>query len=807
MEFISDLHLHSRYSRACSGRMNAVELASAAVEKGLNLLGTGDFTHPKHLSDLKTQLTDAGDGFYRRGETYFVLTSEISLMYSQDGKGRRVHIVTLAPSFEVVDQINERLAKWGRLDYDGRPIFGKTAPEYADLCMSISKDIEIIPAHCFLPKTEIVCNFHSKYIEDITEKDYVMTHKGNFERVTHKFTRPYNGIVYSIIPWYAREGAVCTPEHPFYAIKTKKKCPWTKGTCRTACSKVSECKSREFEEYNPKWTPAEELEIGDVLLYPRFKAIKDVKEINTKNKFGKVKSNPDFWRFIGYYLAEGYSNRQGGIGFALHKDEKGYAEDIIKLVFDLFGIKSKKVHKERENIEFAFYSKDLMLFLEDFCYSSKDKGAFTKSLPNFVLSLPHEKQAELLRGWWRGDKGYTISPKLKEQMKQICLRLGIIPSISVDPAEEHEKRGKHFIGSRKIKANYDLYAFSNLSFFDDEFNLLSDNSFKKFRTKRKTRHGWIDKNYVYLPIRKVNKSKYNGLVFNLEVEKDNSYVTAIGAVHNCWTPWFGMLGSMSGFNSVEECFGEKSKYIHALETGMSSDPAMNWRLSSLDRYSLVSFSDSHSPYPWRLGREATIFDLEKPDYSEMIEALRNKGSGKLKSTIETNPAYGKYHYDGHRACNVSMSPQESAKVKNICPVCRRLMTIGVENRVEELADRPMGFRPEGAHDFKSLLPLGEIVAGLYGAGLATKKVQEESSRLVSAFGSELNVLLKAPEKALTEISNEKIVQAIIRNRAGEIKVQPGYDGEYGVPIFDSSAAQAEEKPKLMPRKQKTLEEF
>ncbi|NYZ80129.1 DNA helicase UvrD [Candidatus Micrarchaeota archaeon] len=419
MEIIADLHLHSKYSRATSPRMNITDLSNAAHVKGVNLLGTGDFTHPKHFADLKRDLTSIGNGVYTHNNCFFMLTSEISLMYTQDGKGRRVHLVTFAPDLEIVEHINERLAKWGRLDYDGRPIFGRSCIEYVDEMMKISKEIEIIPAHC-------------------------------------------------------------------------------------------------------------------------------------------------------------------------------------------------------------------------------------------------------------------------------------------------------------------------------------------------------------------------------------------------WTPFFGLLGSMSGFNSVEECFGEKSKHIHALETGMSSDPSMNWRLSSLDKYALVSFSDSHSPYPWRLGREACVFDLKKPSYFELTDAIRNKDHKKFLSTIETSPEYGKYHYDGHRDCNVSFSPEESKRLNNICPVCKRPLTIGVENRVEELADRSVGFMPKDAIPFKRIIPLHEIICGLLKSSVASKKTELEANKLIASFGSELNVLLKAPESALREISGDKIAEALIKNRNGLIKVKPGYDGEYGVPIFDENEI-IQEKPSKA--SQKTLGEY
>ena len=168
-----------------------------------------------------------------------------------------------------------------------------------------------------------------------------------------------------------------------------------------------------------------------------------------------------------------------------------------------------------------------------------------------------------------------------------------------------------------------------------------------------------------------------------------------------WTPWFSMFGSKSGFNSVKECFGNQAKHIHAYETGISSDPAMNWRVSQLDSLTPLSFSDIHSYWPWRMGREATLFDC-KLDYDSIMQAIKTKKG--YAGTIEVDPNYGKYHYDGHRKCDVCMSPVQTMKHKGICPVCRKPLTIGVDYRVEELADRPLGFRPKNAKPYYSLLP-------------------------------------------------------------------------------------------------------
>jgi len=253
-----------------------------------------------------------------------------------------------------------------------------------------------------------------------------------------------------------------------------------------------------------------------------------------------------------------------------------------------------------------------------------------------------------------------------------------------------------------------------------------------------------------------------------------------------WTPWFALFGSKSGFDSVEECFGDQARYIHALETGLSSDPAMNWRISGLDRYQLVSSSDSHSAWPWRLGREATVFDLNEIDYPHVLKAIRT-GSG-LAETIEVDPNYGKYHIDGHRKCNVAMEPAESIKAGKICPVCRKPLTIGVLHRIEELADRPEGRKPEGAKPFKSLIPLSEIIAAVKGTQMvAGKKIWEEHDKLMGAFSSEYSVLLEAEQAEMARVVDPRIAEAVINVREGRVSFNPGYDGEYGKPILSGAA--------------------
>ncbi|MFA4881034.1 MAG: endonuclease Q family protein, partial [Candidatus Doudnabacteria bacterium] len=219
----------------------------------------------------------------------------------------------------------------------------------------------------------------------------------------------------------------------------------------------------------------------------------------------------------------------------------------------------------------------------------------------------------------------------------------------------------------------------------------------------------------------------------MAISKDCMIVPA-----HIWTPWFSLFGSRSGFDRLEECFEEYSPYIHAIETGLSSDPAMNWRLSALDKITIISNSDSHSPR--KIGREANVLNC-KMSYNEIRKTLETKDKNQFLFTVEFFPEEGKYHYDGHAACDVSLNPQDSKTKNNICPVCHRPLTIGVLHRVDDLADRPQGFIPENSIPFKNLIPLEEIIADAIGIGVGTRGVSEKYFALIREYRDEFTILL------------------------------------------------------------------
>jgi len=277
---------------------------------------------------------------------------------------------------------------------------------------------------------------------------------------------------------------------------------------------------------------------------------------------------------------------------------------------------------------------------------------------------------------------------------------------------------------------------------------------------------------------------------------------------HAWTPWFSIFGAFSGFDRVEDCYQDMTRHIPALETGLSSDPPMNWRLSALDKFALVSNSDSHSSWPWRIGREANVFELERSTYQEVVNAIRKKDSKRFKFTIETDPAYGKYHWTGHRNCNVSLSPQEAIKFGNRCPVCRRKLTKGVEQRVEELADRPVDFKPEEAIGYRHLLPLSEIISTFFGANNpSTPKVWDIYNPLVARFGDEYTVLIDASKEEMSRIVDPRIAEAIVRVREGKVKITPGYDGVYGQLVLFEEGEGKKERLEPEKPKQRSLADF
>jgi uncharacterized protein (TIGR00375 family) len=263
----------------------------------------------------------------------------------------------------------------------------------------------------------------------------------------------------------------------------------------------------------------------------------------------------------------------------------------------------------------------------------------------------------------------------------------------------------------------------------------------------------------------------------LEVAPDTFILPA-----HIWTPHFSLFGSKSGFDRIEDCFGNMAEKITALETGLSSDPRMNWRLSDLDRYTLLSNSDAHSPS--KLGREANCFDCEL-SYPEICDAIRSKDSDRLLFTVEFFPEEGKYHYDGHRKCSARVHPEESIVNNDLCPVCGKRVTIGVLHRVMDLCDRKEGDIPAGVIPYRNLIPLREVIAEAFEIGTNTATVEKEYQKLIENGYTEFGILLDVSGEDLARVTSDRIADGVLRVRNGDVEILPGYDGVFGeIRIFD-----------------------
>ena len=285
-------------------------------------------------------------------------------------------------------------------------------------------------------------------------------------------------------------------------------------------------------------------------------------------------------------------------------------------------------------------------------------------------------------------------------------------------------------------------------------------------------HAYLDtkgrRDYDGRPIFKISCEEFTKEM--MVISKDIEVIPA-----HIWTPWFGVFGSMSGFDSLKEAFGKQFENVHAIETGISSTPKMNWKIKELENKSIVSFSDAHSFWPWRLGREVTIFKKTN-SYKEIINQIREND---FLGTIETNPAYGKYHWDGHRNCNFSCSPKKTEELNGVCPVCKKPLTLGVDYRIKQLSSIDSNHKIK--KKYYELLPLHEIISLAVGNSMQSKKVWEIYNSLIKEFENEFNILINVLREDLVRFDvDSKLIGLILKNRNGNIKVEPGYDGEYGV---------------------------
>ncbi len=782
MKITADLHLHSSYSRATSKNLTVENLEKYARIKGIDLLGTGDFTHPNWLKDLKSKLTEDGTGFLKTKTGFpFVLQAEVSNIYSQDGKLRKVHNIILAKDFFVVNQINALLSKKGKLESDGRPIFGKySCIELVEDMQKIDKSIEVIPAHCWTPwfsifgsmsgfdsveecfgdkakhihaletglscydeETDILTDNGWKKVSDVKYNDKVCTLNNKnkeieFQQPRRIFKYNYNGKMYRLKT--KRIDLLVTPNHKLFVT-----------TCDFRTEKPFFLKDAEALFGKSKQFKKDGTWIGEEKEYFILPSVKIkhgsryYKGIREKKQ--KIFLMSEWLKFFGFWIAEGWTTegKNGDYNVCVsNTNEKLIFE--MKQILESFGY-TPFYHKKGHTLRV----RDCQLFhyLKQFgkCYDKfmpQDIKLLSKQLLKILLNYYIKGDGHIYGRNGKGLSATTTSIKLRDDLQEIALKLGMSAYYKL-----HNKKGTPFKspGQNKIyKQRNDSWV---IYFIRHNKHAITPSSLKKFNHIEK----WVD---------------FDGKVYCVSVPNQIVYVRRNGI-----PVWCG-----------------------------NSDPSMNWRLSQLDRFTLVSNSDSHSFWPWRMGREANIFDI-KPDYDSLITALRTKRG--MKGTIEVDPAYGKYHFDGHRACNICMNPSESLKKKNICPVCGRTLTIGVLHRVEQLADRPEGFKPKNAVPFHRIIPLHEILSLITGTGVASKKTWEEYNKLLAKFGSEMNILLQVPAEELKKTTSERIAEAIIKNREGKIEVKPGCDGLYGIPLLGAKSKTSIQKENLKqaePKKKK-----
>jgi len=780
MRFIADFHIHSKYSRATSKEMILENIDSFADDKGILVMGTGDFTHPQWFNEIKTKLEPAEPGLfklkkeYKRetlkgtfSETRFILTVEISSIYSKEGKVRRIHNLIFIPSMESAENLRNELIKMGcNLNSDGRPIIGLDSEKLAEIVFNINLEAVIIPAHAWTPwfsifgsmsgfdsieecfgkytdkifaietglscydkKTELLTENGWKKFTEVSYKDKVCTlnsktGKIEFQKPTKIHNYSYKGKMYRLKT--KRVDLLVTPNHNLLVSGCDfRKLP--EFSLKTA--EESFGKSKRFKK-DGNW-------IGKKSKYFTLPAvnIKHGSRYYSGLRIKKEKKLPikPWLKFFGFWIAEGWTTegKNGDYNVCIaNKNDELLSE--MKEILENFGYTVYWDKKINNIVRVRNYQ--LFNYLKQFGKSSD------KFIPLEIKSLSKELLEIFFEYYIKGDghrygrnkKGLsatTISIKLRDDLQDLALRLGMSAYYKLG-----YKKGTPILSLPKAKAmGYRQSADSWIIYFiRKNLHTILPSIIKKY----KYTESWVD---------------FNNKVYCVTIPNHVVYIRRNGI-----PVWCG-----------------------------NSDPAMNRRLSKLDNIALISNSDSHSLR--KIGREANIFNTEL-SYNGIINVIKS-GGPRFVSTIEFFPEEGKYHYDGHRACEICLSPEKTKKLKNICPKCGEKLTIGVMNRVDELADREIGkdFIP-----YRNLIPLGEIIAEAFDVGENTKQVKKEYEKLIKTFGNELKILMEISESELKSVADPRVAESIKRVREGKVKIRPGYDGEYGeIKIFTD-----EEREKL-----------
>jgi len=758
-----DMHIHSKYSRATSADMTLENIAFCAKMKGLNIVGTGDCTHPKWLRELKKKLVESHPGLYRlRSEknpdqaTLFLIQGEVNTVYRDKNAIKRIHHVVLFPEFDAVEQACDALKHMGDLGADGRPLFDCSSPELVEILKSVSKDIEVFPAHvwtphfsifgahgytsvkdcykdkhseihaletglsCYDEKTEVLTEEGWKKFSEVkpSDKIYTLNPKTGEIELQHPrgiFSYWYEGRMYRLKT--RRVDLLVTPNHNLFITTCdfRNPKPFFLKQAREVFGKSKHFKKDgKWNGNNEEYFTLPSLEIRHGNRY--YSGLRRIPEKKIPMK--------DWLKFFGFWLAEGWTTRgkNGDYNVCIScKDGKLISE--MKKLLQSFGY---RVFQDKKYRILRVRSYQLFTYLEQFgkCHEKsipKDVKMLSKDLLKILLDYYLKGDGHIYGRTNKGLSATTTSTRLRDDLQEIALKIGISAYFKLD-----KKKGTP---------------------------LKSLSSGKK--TYRQSNDSWT----VYF----IRKNTHTVIPSTI---RKNKYIER-------WVDFKGRV----------YCVSVPNKVIYVRRNGIpvwcgNSDPPMNWRVSSNDRYVLVSNSDSHSYYPWRLGREANLMLLEDLSYKSILDAIRKQGRSRIILTIETFPEHGKYYLPGHQKCKISVDPEKYFKLKGVCPVCGKKLTPGVETHIEELADRPRGIKPRDASDYIHLIPLSEIIGYVYSTSLNSKKAWSIYYGLIRKFGSEYRLLIETPVEEIAK-SDRKLAHVVEKVRNEKVRIRPGYDGVYG----------------------------
>lgn len=745
----ADLHIHSKYSKATSRLMSIPLIAENAGLKGLTIVGTGDILNPRWEGELLKYVQKVDEGTFEYKGVRFLLTTEV-----EDAK--RVHHVLIFPNLQAVHEMRERLKHYSKdIETEGRPHLNLSGAEIAELANDL--DVLIGPAHCVPPDTLLFLKSDIKEIRDVGEGDEVLTHAGRFRRVTKVYKRRYTGDILKIKVQYLPEPIIVTPEHPVYAIHG------VQGTCKG------------HYDHKPEWVMAGNLRVGDVVLFPVFKETRDIKRIPLRKFIDGVEPNSwkkripeeievskEFCRLVGYFLAGGSCFREG-ITFPSSDDEA--MDDIKSLLKEVFGVRpSYRGEDHGKKRELRVYSRVLRnLFGEMFYIKGREMRACNKQLPHEFLHLPPEKQFEIFVGWWKENGGTTTSRILMNQMNIMAMRNGFILTFSRLKAKSVK------IDERDAVTTRDGWRAGIITFSNKIEGMLKR---RGTPPERNTGYGWFDGAYFYLPILRIEREQYDGIVYNLEVEEDSSYVTGSGTLHNCFTPWTALYKE---YDSLKECYGNAKVYF--LELGLSADSHLADLIKAHHGLTYLSNSDAHSPHPHRLGREFNRFEIQEPTFEEVKKALLKRGGRRIILNAGLDPRLGKYHLTACSRCYTRYKLEDAKRLGWRCEKCGGIIKKGVRDRILELADTKE--KPKDRAPYLHLAPLAEIIAMVLNKGVETKAIKTVWERLLKEFGSEIRVLVDVPVEDIAKTIGEDIAKAIWAFRKERLLVIPGGGGKYG----------------------------